>query len=674
MVQQLRAARSVLGAILLLLCGVGSSAPAATLNVEVGWGGAYRPGRWTPIFITAADARPRAVQMEVYVPHDDIQAMVIHQTVTISPTPTTIALYLPLGPRAEELSVTLRDPNSIRKVAEWINTPGFTPGPVAAQSQYVDQLVGVSGYGSVHRLLESQLRDTQRVSASSIDPLRLPSAARGYDALNVLVLNQPDLSRISREQQQAIVDWVRAGGFLVCWMGEQQPAPASPVLDALPVEIGENVAVNIPPTAVQSAGLPDRFADLKGRSLTPRRGAEPLPLFDGAVSAYRHRFGLGHIVVLPIDASSLLFRDGSKARDFWRPLLQGGIEYRSDQGDSGGPAYYYNPYTDAAAQRRSLAASNVMDRLGDVPGVGQFGISYVVLVMLGMMVVVGPVDWIVLKKLGRQPWTWMTTTGWIALVTLGAIFIGQLFKSGQLHFRTLRLTDQIGNVSVASIDTIGIYSPRTAWYGLKVNPESWWEPLAANANYYTSAARNDIPFHQDYRGNRPDVQSINVWNLRFLVSESLAAAAPTIAANLRVQTTDGKRFLVGTITNTGASPLTSLRARTAESECEIGGPPLPPQSVREIRAELIQRPKRPSPVGGNFEGHPRETVAVDIPFGLAAERSAEIDRILASSDSHVCIYAEIESTPGIASVEPLPEVEQHRELIRALLPLSGAPQ
>src|SRR5262249_18706100 len=155
----------------------------------------------------------------------------------------------------------------------------------------------------------------------------------------------------------------------------------------------------------------------------------------------------------------LLFRYPSQS-DFWRPLIGDAIQFNSPNQQKN----YYTQNIDVSASRRAMAANRVMDMLGNVPGLGSFDFFYIALVMCGMMVIVGPIDWIVLKKLGRQPWTWTTTAGWIALITLGAMYIGSMFKSGDLHFRTLRLIDQADGMCIADTDAIGIYSPRTGEY------------------------------------------------------------------------------------------------------------------------------------------------------------------------------------------------------------------
>ncbi len=47
-----------------------------------------------------------------------------------------------------------------------------------------------------------------------------------------------------------------------------------------------------------------------------------------------------------------------------------------------------------------------------------------------------------IKRLGKQPWTWVTTSGFVVLVTVGAIYVGHIFKSGDLHFRTTSIIDE----------------------------------------------------------------------------------------------------------------------------------------------------------------------------------------------------------------------------------------
>ncbi|WP_428940368.1 hypothetical protein [Fontivita pretiosa] len=657
---------------LALAAGGSPSAAATSLDVELGWGGAYRAGRWSPLFITAADSRPRNVLIELYSPQGTNFAMRIRQIVTIGPQKTTFVLYAPLAGYLESLSVTLRDPSSGRSLADWTGEffYGGAPAGAATQApQAFEHLILVSGRHGAQRILQNHFHDN-RIGVCSVHPLRLAASPQGYDSVSVLVLDQPDLTRLSREQQQAIVDWVRGGGMLVCWMSEDAQPPNAPIIDALPAVVGENIAISLEERSVREAGLPARFRSLKGRQLTPLPDAQRIPLFGDDVAAFRHRLGLGHVVLLPFDPSTFTFDSATASHAFWRPLLDSALDLYDP--DSKNP-YYNNPYNDAWQQTRALAASRTMDLLGDVPGIGRFGFSYVAYVLIGMMLVVGPIDWIVLKRLGRQPWTWLTTSGWIALVTLGAMFIGYVFKSGDLHYRTLRLIDQVDGMSIVTNDSIGIYSPRTRIYELTdIDPEGWWQPLVAEPAYYARGGmKTDIRFHQDYRGNRPEQMLINVWNLRFLTAQTIAPAPPVIEADLRYEHRHGANFVVGTIVNRGPVPLKNLLVRVKGGTCPLGGEPLPPGAQVQVNHRFTDHDRRfrYNPYNAHQYGFYDHELAgqYDGVWDIDPRRSRAIDRILDNRQDAACIYATADDVAPVARLSQTGAIEKHMQYVRAVV-------
>jgi hypothetical protein len=79
-----------------------------------------------------------------------------------------------------------------------------------------------------------------------------------------------------------------------------------------------------------------------------------------------------------------------------------------------------------------------------------------------------------------------------------------VFKSGELHFRTTSIIDESDGARVAATDVAAIYSPRTADYELKCDPEGWWKPASEFIGWSNGGPglKVDIPCHQDYNGNR----------------------------------------------------------------------------------------------------------------------------------------------------------------------------
>src|SRR5262249_47020483 len=156
--------------------------------------------------------------------------------------------------------------------------------------------------------------------------------------------------------------------------------------------IGDVTTVTFEAAALKQAGLSEqRFTKLKARQLTPQGGgaAEVVPILGNNKDplAVRARRGAGDGDGLALDPSGVDFVDGASARAFWEPFIKSSDE-----------TMLYSSATQT--DQRAMAVGQVMDLLGDVPGIGTFGFKYVAIVLMAMMVIVGPVDWFVLKWMG----------------------------------------------------------------------------------------------------------------------------------------------------------------------------------------------------------------------------------------------------------------------------------
>ena len=666
---------AALAALALLCCCASPLVAKVQINVDVGWENKFRPGKWTPLFITLQESSPRQVVLEVYSPADRRYALNVRQGLTIGPQPVTVPVYVPLSYRLDETNVTVRDGNSGRRLENVLlsdypaygNQPGV-PQSVAPQ----DLFVVISGNASGERMLQAQLRH-QNISTAFVSANRLPITPVGYESIDLLLLNQPDLSRLNAEQQGAMAAWVRAGGLLVIVPGTAPAPPAGPLIEILPARLGQIRQLDLDPAAVKKAGLPARFAKLTGRELLdPAADAREIPLFHRAgPKALRHWVGLGQVMLLPLDVSSLTFDGERNALGFWRATLAGVVDVPVDNDPNARQQYYGI----TEEPRRAVALRQTLDWIGDVPGAGSFGFSYVAVVLIAMMVIVGPVDWFVLKWTGKQPWTWVTISGWIGVVTLGSIYIGHIFKSGDVHFRTASVIDEAGGARVAALDVAGIYSPRTTEYVLEMTPHSWWRTAALTNTYGGgSGILSEIPCHQDYRGNRPLPMLVNVWNVRFIEGQQLGDEPPMIQAQL---TRGAGRAVSGTITNRAPFPMTNILVRTRDGVARVNGALEPGASV-PVSGTLVKDAALAATRSTDAEFW--QQMHQDLPTtrptaqtinGVADRRSVRIDQQLADRDDVACVYATYEAPP--AERLQLTEVENPRRahvgVVRAIVPL-----
>lgn len=675
--------------IVLLACVCPSAQAKTAMDVAVGWEGVVQYGRWNPVLVTLSDPDNPSAVVEISAPHDGLHGIRIQQFVgTLEATPKTFVLYLPIyqffSYGGSPVSITVRDAQTRKLLA------ATRDNDRAFQFvQNVDMhgsLLAVSGRRTTLNALRSLPHSALRTGFLEMEAL--PTSPMGYDAADVVVLNAADLNLLSDDQQQALVDWVRAGGKLLYWPGEA-PVPASSALvDVLPCRIGPATLLKLTPEQLSAAGLPGRFASLPARELTPSSSAQPVHLLGSdTITAYRGQVGLGLILVSPIGLDDLQFTGEEPTRAAWRPVLEGMVVlrdppppnqpqvYRGEdprqmmQTPPDQPQVYRGE--DPRQMMQTQAENGVADMLGSVPGAGQFGFSYVVIVLIGLMVVVGPVDWFVLRMLGRQPWTWVTTTGWVALVTLGALYVGHVFKSGDLHLRTFSVVDQVGDSTVARSDYLGIYSPRSNTYIPEIPPASWWRPLAPEQQYYGGRALTEAAFRQTYRGNTPQPMFINVWSLRFLQGQTLATGPALIGADLRAVQTDvqGRLRVTGTLHNLSDRPLQNVRLMGKVGKSATSKVAVPAGGSVPIDMWIDPKPpENPQPhhyVYGQFRG---STEPLEVALSLSWMRMAEIERLLRDGTA-ICVLAEQKNPTPVATLAGETPVEKHWQVIRAVVPL-----
>ena len=671
--------------------GVGRS--GTLLDVRVGWGGMVRASRWNSVRVTLSHPVSRRVTFEFRAPHGSFYGMRSRQVLTIGPEPQTYIVYMPLRHfMPEDLAFVVRDATTRRQLANYPAGPyaGFAPTEHTSPGH---SFLGISGRRATLRPVTNALPGA-KLAAAHVEQEELPTSAIGYDALDVLVLNAPDFTNLSTEQQQAIVEWVRVGGNLLVWPGDTPIPSSGPLLDALPCRIGDTAVIELSAEDLKAAGLSPRFGKLPARELSPAPGAVPLQLLGtDRVTAYQGRVGLGRVLVSPVDLASLQMNDPQKTWALWRVVLKGMIRRLPDDAVAT-PEQTYDPAAGQTEAREATALRQVGDMLGNVPGAGQFGFGYVAGILIAMMVIVGPVDWLLLKKLGRQPWTWATTTGWIALVTLCAVYAGHVFKSGELHFRTFQLVDQADGLVVARTNLSALYSPRTTEYQLQTRPDEWWQPASPGDEFYGyRRSGQEITFAQTYRGSTPDPMVVNVWNLRFLAGESTTAAPPLVEAKLQVERRDvaGKprKYLVGTVTNVGHEALTNVAIWTQAGRVRLftSGDTQPATLLRiapgqTVNVDAAIDPTSPVTASGltdaqraRYGAYPGSQTPIDRGRlwdqggDLSMRRTDRIEQWVTERADLACVYAECEAPSPVVELGEAQPIEAHWKVLRALVPL-----
>ena len=193
---------------------------------------------------------------------------------------------------------------------------------------------------------------------------------------------------------------------------------------------------------------------------------------------------------------------------------------------TGGPRSGFNPNDNYYRISVSQNASNqVMEYLYKLEQMKPLSIWWIVLTLMALALLLGPVDYLVLKRLDKLPYTWLTSTGWIAIFTVGAYFGVQWFRGGAMEVRAVSVLDGIADRHCAwATCYTSLFAPRSGDYRLSgLVPNQWWSGISPMRqelwSYQRDAALQQIHCLQVDGGNLPVSLPVNMWTVQPLLSE-----------------------------------------------------------------------------------------------------------------------------------------------------------
>jgi hypothetical protein len=425
------------------------------------------------------------------------------------------------------------------------------------------------------------------------------------------------------------------------WPGATATPAEGPLIEALPAFLGENQLIELEPAAVAQTGLA-RVEKIRARQLTPVPGSEPVPLIGSHVVAFRKTLGLGQIVLAPIDLATLRFTSNLAVQRFWASMLQGVPDRTRDN----------LPDMKIARWVREVHAP----RVRIVPAW-----------LLVALVVIGPVDSLLLKLLGRRPWTTVTLIGWAGLIAGLTYNARESNRERPTEYRTVRVIDEVDQSQAMVTDYIGLRWAEGSAVTVPRGEYEWWQP-ALDPTDAPTGQHSDFAAHQNEGGTWPHRLAAHVATPRVLQSQKWTASPGVIEAKLSLA---GGR-VVGKITNRGDRPLTNVRIRVAGGVAHVSG------TIEPSVTTTIDAPVEASgtsinipPPEFSWEARRSTNTPILLPDYSAVEGSsfARSTRILdLLSRGKACIYAQIDGPPPPMELPALVN-QRHMAFVRSVVPL-----
>ncbi len=299
-------------------------------------------------------------------------------------------------------------------------------------------------------------------------PLKLEDLPERFEPLrswDVLIISDVDTTALSAAQAEALSVWVAQGGHLVLGGGSGAARVLAGLPESLrPVTLAEPVNLNALPALEALTGyelrLPGPFV------ATFPASSEGTPVIKEADQALLTQavLGKGWILYLALDPSGSPFDAWAGTLAFWRLLLEVDLRYPLNM-----PVDI--PLTSLESEQMGYALQNL-------PALDPPSVKTLALVLLAYIALIGPVNYLVLKRLRKLDWAWVTIPLFTLTFAAGAFYVGHVTRGNDIIINRVSILNLMPGSTRNPVRTyVGIVSPSATTYQVRVPGTSLLSPI-----------------------------------------------------------------------------------------------------------------------------------------------------------------------------------------------------
>jgi hypothetical protein len=399
-----------------------------------------------------------------------------------------------------------------------------------------DRLYGVaSGSPSALNFLSDVTPTGGKAAVAHLDLELLPPDPLTWEGLDVLILNDVDTAALSGERRQALETWVAQGGHLIVGGGAGAARTVAGVAGLLPVTVGGTRSVDDLWALGERWGAPVTAGPYAVTQASLREGEVLIEQRDEQgelVLLARRSHGAGMVDFLAFDAGLNPFTRWNDNARLWGFVI--GVR---------------------GAGTRWLSVRNgdsAHEAVNAIPNLELPSLLQILAFMLVYTLLVGPVNYVVLRKLDRRELAWLTIPALVVGFTVCAYVTGFQVRGSVAIVHRLAAVYVPQGASVGRVSqVVGLFSPRRADYDVWVAGAGVRE---VPGDVYGGPVRQPLHVVGEAEGSTVADLRVDVGGIQPFVVEGYADV-PAVEADLRLSVdTAGLLRLEGTVRN-GDVPL-----------------------------------------------------------------------------------------------------------------------
>jgi hypothetical protein len=268
-------------------------------------------------------------------------------------------------------------------------------------------------------------------------------------------------------------------------------------------------------------GIPEGATALTAYAGDPGEGRALATSGDRVIAAER-KLGNGSITLLGFDPTTSWIAEGEDwDTPLWRRLLPA---------RSGG--------TVSLADDQTIVAA-----VTNLPSLALPPTGGLLVLLFGYILLVGPINYLVLKRLDKREWAWITVPALIVVFTAGSFGIGGLLRGSEVIVHEVGIVRGAPGTDAAVVQSyLGVFSPNRGTYQARVSGDALLSsPM--NGEMFGGGSNATLDVIQGDPSRVRDL-AVGVGSIRTIRAEA-SATGPNVTADLRL--VDG--HVKGTVTN-----------------------------------------------------------------------------------------------------------------------------
>jgi uncharacterized membrane protein YhaH (DUF805 family) len=518
-----------------------------TIGVTTGYGGQYRTSAWTPVRVTVHNRTRSTISGTVVVPDRNGNSNggpaalyhTMYQATVVLPAGATkrVTLYIPGYDDQSLVNASFEPDDHTFKTVTATDFPSpfqtqeITIGTLATDPQSGKWLNSFDGGGG--------LINVTRLTPATVDPV--PEALASFD---LIALTSIDASQLRQDQMGALERYVRNGGALVLvggpdWQETLRPLPAALVPGTL---VGSKTVSDLTGLKAVTGSAPPRRATTISVLTHPRgfvrasQGGVPLVV--------QRAMGNGQILYLAFDPQLdpvAHWKDHAALAStlvHWAAPRAIGLSNLPSFFNSNGPLQFWGGAVDLSSE------------VSNVPAAALPSLILFIVLTVFYVLLLGPLNFVVLRRLRRREWSWITIPALAALCMAGTFGVAFHLKGNTV------LVNTVGTISLQgdhgpypATVYAGLFAPLRGDYHLMYDRPALPAVLAQPYFYNGPGSSTSNPVTLRFREGsqtRVDFLSMNMWSMREVSLHTSVNVAGALRSQLSL---DSSGRLTGTIHN-----------------------------------------------------------------------------------------------------------------------------